>query len=85
MSAPVRHDPVQRRVVRMAVQDKLGAVPGHGLLEIADAEQPLVLRHRVADRRMMDHHHAEQALLGRLVEQPAEPLRLVLAEKTRWP
>ncbi len=29
----------------------------------------------------MDHDHAEQALLRRLVEQRAEPVRLVLAEK----
>ena len=65
----------------MAVQDKLGAVARDRLLEIADAEKPFVLRHGAAHRGMVDHHHTEQALLRCIVEQCAEPVRLVFPKE----
>ena len=48
----------------------------------ADAEQPLVLGHRAAHRRMMDHHDPEQAAFRPPASSMrAEPVRLVLAKE----
>ena len=45
----------------------------HCLLETPDAEQALVLGHRAADRRMMDHHDPEQALLASFIKHSGQP------------
>ena len=55
------------------------------LLEIADAEQPLVLRHGVAHRRMMDHHDAEQARVGPPRRAACRAGATGRRERSRWP
>ena len=63
----------------VAVQHQLGAVRGNDAEKFGGVDQALVGRPR-ADRRMMQHHHAEQFFVPQLLEQRGKLAELALAE-----
>ena len=64
--------PVQRRLMVMAVQHQLGAVLAQHVAERAGIGQPAEIM-RALDRRMMDQDDAERLLALELRQQLAEP------------
>ena len=71
----------KRRQMRVAVQDEFRAMLADDALEPPYPHQPLVLRNRIAHRRMVDHDDAEQALLARCVKRLRQSGGLTRTEK----
>ena len=73
----------QGMLVIVAVNDQLGAVPRQHGAQVRAVEQPLEMARRLADRRMVDQHHAKTTFAAAAVERLGEPADLLAAEASR--